>query len=222
MKPVLSLALILLGFAAPAAAKKVAVPPNSAPLAESRRFFTDDPDAPIVAPKGHDVTIVEYLDYQCPYCRTSAAALKKLMARDKKIRVVFRDWPIFGAESERAARVAIAAKYQGKYMAVNDALMNAPRPLTEAKIEAAARKAGANWPRLEADLQAHLGDIDDLLERNQEQALLLGFNGTPGFIIGSFLSFGGTDYAALEKTVREARAKAKGLPTTIRKSRREK
>ena len=219
MKPVPGLALMLLCLAAPAAAKKVAVPPANAPIAESRRFFTEDPDAPIHAPKGHDITIVEYLDYQCPYCRTSAAALKELMRRDKKIRVVFRDWPIFGAESERAARVAIAAKYQGKYVAVNDALMNAPRPLTEAKIEAAARKAGANWPRLEADLQAHLTDIDDLLERNQEQALLLGFKGTPGFIIGNFLSSGGITYAGLERTVGEARNKAKGLPTTVRKSR---
>ena len=219
MKPVPGLALILLIFAVPAAAKKVAVPPASAPIAESRRFFTDDPDAPIHAPKGHDITIVEYLDYQCPYCRTSAAALKELMKRDKKIRVVFRDWPIFGGESERAARVAIAAKYQGKYLAVNDALMNAPRPLNEARIEAAARKAGANWQRLEADLKAHSTDIDDLLERNHEQAMLLGLSGTPGFIIGSFLSSGGMTYAALERTVGEARGKAKGLPSTVRKSR---
>ena len=172
--------------------------------------------------QGHDITIVEYFDYQCPYCRTSQAALNKLMARDKKVRVVFRDWPIFGAESERAARVAIAAKYQGKYVAVANALMNAPRPLNEAKIQAAAKKAGANWKRLEADLQAHLVDIDDLLERNHEQALLLGLTGTPAFIIGNFQMGGSITYAELVKTVGEARAKAKGLPSTVRKSRRKK
>lgn len=219
MKPVLGLALMLLCFATAAPAKKVTIPPASAPLAESRRYFTDDPDAPIVAPKGHDITIVEYFDYQCPYCRTSAAALNELIKRDKKVRVVFRDWPIFGAESERAARVAIAAKYQGKYLAVNNALMNAPRPLNEAKIEAAAKKAGVNWKRLEADLQAHQVDIDDLLERNHEQAMLLGLTGTPAFIIGNFQAGGSITYAELATTVREARGKAKGLPSTIRKSR---
>lgn len=222
MKLPTGLALILLSLGAPVAAKKVAIPPASAPVAESRRYFTEDPDAPIIAPKGHDITIVEYLDYQCPYCRTSQAALNKLIARDKKIRVVFRDWPIFGAESERAARVAIAAKYQGKYLAVSNALMSAPRPLDEARIQAAAKKAGANWPRLEADLQAHLTDIDDLLERNLDQAMLLGFTGTPAFIIGNYQSFGGATYEQLAQTVKQARAHAKGLPTTIRKSRRKK
>lgn len=222
MKRLTGLALIMLTLAVPAAAKQVVPPADSAPTAEVRRFFTDDPDAPIIAPKGHDITVVEYLDYQCPYCRSSGVALAKLMARDKQVRVVFRDWPIFGPESERAARVAIAAKYQGKYLAVHKALMKASRPLNEAKIEAAAKKAGANWPRLQADLKTHRGDIDDLLERNQDQALMLGFTGTPGFIIGNFQSFGGITLDSLQKTVKEARAKAKGQPSTIRKSRRTK
>ncbi|MGH6658138.1 MAG: DsbA family protein [Sphingomicrobium sp.] len=222
MKRLTSLALILLALAVPAAAKKVSPPAASAPVAEARRFFTEDPDAPIIAPKGNDVTIVEYLDYQCPYCRSSADALMQLMARDKKVRVVFRDWPIFGPESERAARVAIAAKYQGKYLSVHKALMKASRPLNEAKIEAAAKKAGANWPRLQTDLKKHQSDIDDLLERNHDQALMLGLTGTPGFIIGNYQSFGGITLGGLQQTVKEARAKAKGTPSTIRKSRRTK
>ena len=222
MKRLANLALMLLALAVPAAAEKVRPPAGNAPIAEARRFFTDDPDAPIIAPKGSDVTIVEYLDYQCPYCRTSTDALMQLMARDKKVRVVFRDWPIFGAESERAARVAIAAKYQGKYLAVHKALMKASRPLNEAKIEAAAKKAGANWPRLLADLKAHQSDIDDLLERNNDQALMLGFTGTPGFIIGNYQSFGGETLGGLQQTVKDARARATGAPSTIRKSRRTK
>lgn len=222
MKLLLSAAVIGLALAAPAQAKKVSPPADDAPIAESRRYFTEDPDAPVVAPKGYDVTIVEYVDYQCPYCRSSSAALDQLMARDKKVRVLFRDWPIFGAESGYAAIIATAAKYQGKYLAVHKALLKASRPLTREKIVAAAKNAGANWPQLLADMKTHQTDITDLLERNEEQALMLGFNGTPGFIIGNFQSFGGIDYAGLVKTVKDARAKAKGLPSTIRKSRRTK
>ena len=215
-----SIALAALALAVPAAAKKVPVPPATASLAESRRYFTDDPDAPSITPKNYDVTVVEYLDYQCPYCRSSDEAVLKLAANDKKVRILFRDWPIFGSESVWAAMVATAANYQRKYLAVHKALMRAPRPLDKAKIEAAARKAGADWPRLLADMKTHRQDITDLIERNEEQAMILGFNGTPGFIIGNFQSFGGITYPALVQTVKDARAKSKGTPSTIRKSRK--
>jgi protein-disulfide isomerase len=220
LKPLLMLALLAATLAAPAGARKVPVPPDSAPLAEVRRFFTEDPDAPAHAPKGHDVTVVEYVDYQCPYCRSSYEALAKLMANDKKVKVLFRDWPVLGGDSAWAAMVATAAKYQGKYHAVHKALMYAPRPLNKARVEAAAKKAGADWPRLMADMKTHRQDITDLLERNEEQALMLGFTGTPGFIIGNFQSYGGITYEQLVKTVREARAKAKGQSSRVRKSRR--
>lgn len=219
LKPTMSAALILLALAMPATARKVEPPADDASNAEVRRYFTEDPDAPVVAPKGYDITVVEYVDYQCPYCRSSSAALDQLMAKDKKVRVLFRDWPIIAPESKLAAQVALAAKYQGKYLAVHKAMLAAPRPLDMAKIQAAAVKAGADLPRLKADLKTHRTDIDDLLERNEDQALRLGFTGTPGFIIGNFQSYGGITLKGLQETVREARAKAKGLPTTVRKSR---
>ena len=222
MRPILIAAAAALALAVPAAARKVPVPPATAGLAEARRFFTDDPDAPSITPKGYDVTVVEYLDYQCPYCRSSDDAVMKLAANDKKVRILFRDWPIFGSESAWAAMVATAANYQGKYLAVHKALMHAPRPLDKAKIEAAAKKAGADWPRLLADMKTHRQDIADLIERNEQQAIMIGFNGTPGFIIGNFQSFGGITYPALVQTVKEARAKASGKPSTVRKSRKPK
>ncbi len=220
MKLLPSAALILLALAVPTAARTVIPPADDAPTAEVRRYFTEDPDAPVVAPKGYDITVVEYVDYQCPYCRSSAAALDQLMARDRKVRVMFRDWPIIAPESRVAAEVALAAKYQGKYLAVHKALLAAPRPLDLAKIQAAAVKAGADLPRLKADMKAHRGDIDDLLERNQDQALMLGFTGTPGFIIGNFQSFGGVTLKGLQDTVAQARAKAKGLLPASSKARR--
>ena len=203
-----SFALALIALSAVAHATPVTPPADDAPLEEARRYFTEDPDAPTIAPKGYDVTIVEYMDYQCPACRTSHEPLKQLVAKDKKVRVIFRDWPIFGPASEYAARIALASKYQGKYHAVQDALYAAPRPLSEEKIDAAVKAAGVDWGRLQADRKAHAQDIEELLARNDHQATDIGLDGTPGFLIGNEQSFGGLTLAQFEESVAEARKKA--------------
>jgi protein-disulfide isomerase len=203
----IAFALSALLLAAPADARKVPVPLESASDEVARLYFTEDPDAPRHAPPGYDFTIVEYLDYQCPYCREAHSTLRQLMAEDKKVRIIFRDIPVFGPASEKAARVAIAAKYQNKYLAVHSALLAAARPLNDQKIEAAARKAGADWDRLQADLKRHSTDIEDLIERNMAQAEMLGFNGTPGFILGTTLGFGAIKIGPIKKVIAETRAK---------------
>ncbi len=201
------LALAALLLAAQADARKVQPPPDEAPSEVARLYFTEDPDAPRYAPPGYDFTIVEYMDYQCPACRESYGTLRQLMAEDKKVRIIFRDIPVFGPASERAARVAVAAKYQNKYMAVHAALLAASRPLDDKKIAAAVRKAGADWPRLQADLKRHSTDIEDLIERNMMQSEMLGFDGTPGFIIGTTLGFGAIKIGPIKKVIAETRAK---------------
>lgn len=178
---------------------------KNASVEEHRRYFTEDEAAPQIKPPHYDVTIVEYMDYQCPYCRATHKPLKQLIASDHKIRVIFRDWPIFGRASEHAALIAVASKYQGKYLAVHDALMEIPLPLNEQKIEAAAKKAGADWGRIQKDIGAHSQEIEDLLARNDRQAQLLGLDGTPGFIIGDVQSFGGMTLKQLRHSVAEAR-----------------
>lgn len=215
-----TLALAAFVLASPAAATKVPLPKSNASIAETRRYFTTDPDAPTLGPANADVTVVIYTDYQCPYCRKGAPALLELAKRDPKVRILFRDWPIFGKESINAARFAVASKYQGKYVPFHMALMKEPRPLTDARIRAAAAKAGVNWERLNADLKKNQDDIIDLIMRNNEQGEMLGFSGTPGYLIGNFQHFGEMTLAGLIETVRDARAKAKGQPTTVRKSRK--
>lgn len=202
-----SLALAAVLLAGQAEARKVPPPADDAPTEVARLYFTEDPDAPRHAPPGYDFTIVEYMDYQCPACREANATLRQLMAEDKKVRIIFRDIPVFGPASEKAARVAIAAKYQNKYLAVHQALLQASRPLDEQKIEAAVKKAGADWTRLQADLKRHSTDIEDLIDRNMIQAEMLGFNGTPGFIIGSTLGFGAIKLGPIKKVIAETRAK---------------
>lgn len=194
---------------APSAGGSPAVP-TPAPIQDTelnREAFTEDNVAPMVKPAKYDLTIVKYTDYQCPFCKAAHPALQKLLASDKKIRLIYRDWPIFGAQSVAAARVAIASKYQGKHAEVHDALMKSPRPLTSQSIRAAVAKAGANWTLLQADMKKNVTEIDALLERNNEQAESLGLQGTPAFIIGTYLSEGGMDYVSLKHAVHEARTK---------------
>lgn len=179
--------------------------PSDAEVEETRRVFLEDAVAPMVKPASYDVTIVEYTDYQCPFCRAAHEALKELVAKDRKVRIIYRDWPIFGPQSERAARLAIASQWQGKHAAFHDALMKSPRPLTEQSIKAAAVRAGVNWTQVEADLKNRSGEVEALLERNDEQAMQLGLGGTPGFIIGNTLYAGGMNLAGLKEAVADAR-----------------
>jgi protein-disulfide isomerase len=199
-----ALSLALSGSGASAAPPAGKAQPASS-LEQQRKAILEDPIAPRVEPKGYDVTIIEYMDYQCPYCRASHGPLKQLLTADKKVRIIYRDWPIFGPASERAARVAIASTWQGKHTAFHDALMTTPQPLSEANIEAAVKSSGVNWPRLLADLKTHSTEIEALLKRNGEQAELLGLEGTPGFIIGNVQSFGGMTLPELQAAVSEAR-----------------
>lgn len=195
----------------PAAPSADAMAAASSPQAQAeRRKITDDPVAPKLAPQGYDVTIVSYADYQCPYCRKLHTALERLAEENGKVRIVYRDWPIFGAPSLEAAKAAIASQWQGKHAAFNDALMEIQGKLDSAKIRAAADRAGVDWARLQADLDAHEGDINGLLDRTSKQAAMMGLMGTPALLIGPYFVPGALSYADLTKAVRLARAFEQG------------
>lgn len=170
------------------------------------KSVTEDPVAPAVVPKDHDVTMVMFFDYQCPVCRRVHPDVRRLIAEDKRVRLLYRDWPIFGAASIEAARAAIASQYQGKHAAFDDALMRMQGRLSSETIRAAAGKAGVDWARLQADLKAHDAEITALLARNSAMAPAIGLQGTPGFIIGPYLVPGGMDLAGLKRAVALARA----------------
>lgn len=177
-----------------------------------RRRITDDPVAPKHVPKQYDVTIVYYFDYQCPWCRTANPTINALLAADPKVRLVYRDWPIFGGISEPAARMAVAANYQGKYAAFHDALMQIRGKLTLPLIRQAAQRAGVNWTRLQSDLQAHGKEIDALIARTDRQARMMGLIGTPAYLVGPYLVPGGMDAKGFKKAIAMARANPTGDP----------
>jgi protein-disulfide isomerase len=175
----------------------------------SRDSVLRDPEIPPLGnPKGN-LTVVEYFDYQCPYCKQMAPELAQLVREDGNIRLVLKDWPVFGAISTAAAELALAAKYQNKYAQAHDALIDADAKLTKASIVELLTKAGIDVEMAIKDLQAHQKAIDDLLARNEAQAGAFGFQGTPGFIVGTFRVPGALEMKVFKQIVADARARAK-------------
>ncbi|WP_422358186.1 DsbA family protein [Qipengyuania flava] len=177
----------------------------SAEAMAARAEIADDPIAPKLAPEGYDVTIISYSDYQCPFCRKIHPELERLAQEDGKVRIVYRDWPIFGPASEEAARMAIASQWQNKHRQFNDALMRTDGKLSSEKIRAAAIAAGIDFARLERDLEARGDDIDGVLRRTAIQAAQMGLQGTPAMLVGPYMIPGAIDYAGLTRAVAEAR-----------------
>jgi len=177
----------------------------SAEAMAARAEIADDPIAPKLAPEGYDVTIISYSDYQCPFCRKIHPELERLAQEDGKVRIVYRDWPIFGPASKEAARMAIASQWQNKHRQFNDALMRTDGKLSSEKIRAAANTAGIDFARLERDMEAREDDIDGVLRRTAMQAAQMGLQGTPAMLVGPYMIPGAVDYAGLTRAVAEAR-----------------
>ena len=147
-----------------------------------------------------DVTLIEFFDYACPYCKASNPAVDRLVQEDKGLRVVYRELPILGPESVTAARLSLAASRQGRFAQFHDTLWQAGRPAPET-IAAAAKAAGIaaepqNDPMIEAELR-----------RNFQLAGQLGATGTPLFVVGDRVMNAAVGYDALKKAIAVARAK---------------
>ncbi|MBR1139643.1 MAG: DsbA family protein [Bradyrhizobium sp.] len=175
-------------------------------LSEAR--ILHDAAIPAAGNADGDITIVEYFDYQCPYCRKISPDLAKVVREDGHVRLVFKDWPIFGGVSIYAARLTLASRYQDKFAEAHEALISLKEKLSEAKVDAALSAAGIDLARAKADLAAKRTEIDAVLARNHEQATGLGFQGTPAFIIGHFRVPGAPNAQAFKQAIADARAAA--------------
>ncbi|MDP3801941.1 DsbA family protein [Brevundimonas sp.] len=165
------------------------------------------PAAPFIGAEKADVTIIGFMDYNCPYCRQMNPELAALLEADPKVRILYKDWPIFGEPSTAAARTALAAGYQGKYEAVHNAFMrSANRIAGEDDIRTLAESAGVDMTRLDRDLQTHRAEIDAVLDRNKREASALALQGTPAFIINGNLIPGGMPLAQLQAVIARIRA----------------
>ena len=167
-----------------------------------------DPDIPVAGNAEGDVTIVEYFDYQCPYCRKIEPELRQVVQDDGKVRLVLKDWPILSEVSVTAARMALASKYQDKYIQAHEALIGVNSKLTEPRIRELLAGAGIDVDRVTRDLATNAKAIDAILARNNDQARAFGFRGTPSFIVGKFRVPGVLTMAQFDQVIADARKAA--------------
>jgi protein-disulfide isomerase len=167
-----------------------------------------DPDIPVTGNPDGDITIVEYFDYNCPYCRKIAPEIRQVVQDDGKVRLVLKDWPILGEVSVIASRMALACKYQDKFIQAHDALIGISSKLTEPRIRELLAGAGIDVDRATRDLATNAKAIDAIIARNGDQALAFGFKGTPSFIVGKFRVPGTLTMAQFDQVIADARKAA--------------
>ena len=174
-------------------------------IASQRDALLNDSTSPVAGAATGDVTVVEFFDYACPHCKNVAGIVKQLMRDDPKVRVVYKELPILGEGSVVAARAALAAREQGKYLEMHDALMAEKAGPTEASVMAAAAKVGLDVARLKTDMEKPA--VLEAIQKNYALAQSIGLSGTPAFVVGDDFAPGAVPLARLKEMVAKARQK---------------
>lgn len=176
---------------------------QKAAIAANEALLFDDPATPFGGDADAQVTLVEFFDYRCTYCRRVVGALQALLENEDGLKIVFKDLPVLGEESVQAARAALASREQGGYVPFHFALMQA-QDLSHAGIMAIARDVGLDAERLAQDMQAPA--IQEAIDANYALADQLGIDGTPAFVIGDQLIPGAIGEAQLKQLIDRQRA----------------
>jgi protein-disulfide isomerase len=174
---------------------------QKAAIASHRAKLVEDPADPVAGAE-QGVTLVEFFDYRCTYCRRVVDSLQALLKEQPDLRVVFKEFPVLGEDSMRAAKAALASQRQDRYVPFHFALMHSD-DLSLAGIRATAESVGLDPDRLERDMEAP--EIGQVLERNYMLASALGIEGTPAFVIGDELIPGAIDKARMAELIEQAR-----------------
>ncbi len=173
-------------------------------VASLSAVLMEDPDSPVIGNSEGDVTLVEFFDYRCPYCRRMAPDVLSLIESDPGVRVVMKEYPILGPESVEGARAALAAARQGKYQEFHFALIMEPGDMSEAHIMATAEQVGIDTEQLRRDMQS--SEINQMLARNRELGDALGITGTPALVVGGQVVPGAINLLTLKSLISQARA----------------
>jgi protein-disulfide isomerase len=173
-------------------------------VAQQQDQIFNNPADPVVGNVNGDVTVVEFFDYRCPYCKRVSDSLLTLVKDDAKVKVVFKEFPILGPESIVAAKIALAAHRQGKYEQVHTAFMAHKGSFEQDALLDLAASVGADRAKLAADMQDPA--VQGLLQVNESLATALGITGTPGFLFGKQLVPGAVSLDDMKKFVASARA----------------
>jgi protein-disulfide isomerase len=173
-------------------------------LDTEKATLENDPNAPVLGNPDGDVTVVEFFDYNCPYCRRVKPEMEALLAADPNVRVVYREWPILGDGSVFAARAALASRNQGKYEEFHWAMMQLKERAEEASILRTAEDIGLDVAQLRSDMNGP--EIEEHIQTSMRLAQSLGFSGTPSFVIGDSLAPGLIQADQMIELVDQARA----------------
>jgi protein-disulfide isomerase len=176
-------------------------------LASAEQDILRHPGTPSAGSADPDIVVVEYFDYNCSYCKQLNPVLTALLESDKKVELVYKEWPILSDTSKYAAQLALASVWQRKYAAAHDALMRAPHLSSHLQIESLLQNAGIDMQALERDRAMHGGEIRAILQRNDAEAAGVGIRGTPGLLIGRHVVnlSGVYQLAGLRQAVADAR-----------------
>jgi protein-disulfide isomerase len=174
-------------------------------IAENAKEIYRDPQADLAGNANGDITVVEFFDYNCGYCKRGLHDVIKLVESDPKVRVVFKELPILSKGSEEASRVAIASGKQGQYWDVHKAMLEAKGVMNEANALAIATKLGLDIDKLKKDMASP--EVEAEIKKSEALAKKMGVNGTPHFLVGDRAIPGAPEdlYDQLSKHVTELR-----------------
>lgn len=177
-------------------------------IATKKDEIFDDASSPRYEQKNYDITIVEFFDYSCGYCKKAQHTVEELLKEDKKLRVIYKEFPILGQPSHEMAQVALAVNIidPSSYKKFHDALMKSSEKGKEGAIKVA-KSIGLNHEKIEATLKRDKEKIEAIIQANLNLGGTIGINGTPGFIIGEELIPGALDVATFKEKIAAARAK---------------
>ncbi|MDF0672741.1 MAG: DsbA family protein [Nitrospira sp.] len=165
-----------------------------------------DPASPVSGDPAGDVTVIEFFDYRCGFCKRVAGSVTQLQKDDARVRIVYKDFPILGHDSIQAAKAALASRAQGRHQAFHEALLAAKGDLSKEHVLQIASEVGLDAKRLETDMDKP--EWLTIIERNRELANDLRVTGTPAFVVGNELVPGAVDLPVLKALVARARTRA--------------
>lgn len=177
--------------------------PNPMPE-ELRQALERDPTAPVLGNPDGDITLTEFFDYNCPFCRKMMPVIQRLISADPQLRVVYRELPVFGEGSDFAARASLASLQQGKYWQFHAALMGMKDRAAEASVMRVARRVGLDEAKLREDMEAQ--PVIRHIATSMELAEHMGLMGTPTFIAGDEALFGEISLSEMQDLIARARA----------------
>lgn len=157
-------------------------------IVEMQDALYEDDNVPVLGNPDGDVTVIEFFDYNCPYCKQAHAEVQKLLEADPNVRLVYREWPILGEGSLFASRAALAARAQGKYDEFHLAMMSDRSRKDATGVLRLAESVGLDVEKLKIDMES--AEVTQHIEKSNELARALGFTGTPSFVVGDEGVFG--------------------------------